>query len=82
MSGRLFDPDARMREVRAVANLLAPATAATLLHDRQDRSNVATVANGHVIEIEERAGLAAGRVPRAYLDAWARLNQSEARARV
>jgi hypothetical protein len=62
MSGRLFDPDAHMREVRAAANLLAPATAATLLHDRQDRSNVATVANGHVTEIEDSRPVAS-RVP-------------------
>ena len=71
---RVFDIDAIMRDVRAAANLRPPATTATLLQTSPNRSNVAIVASHHAAEIEERAGLAADRVPAVYLDAWARLN--------
>jgi hypothetical protein len=40
-----FDPDAIMREVRAVADLRPPATTATLLQKEANRSNVAIVAS-------------------------------------
>jgi hypothetical protein len=69
-----FDIDAIMQAVRAAANLHAAATTATLLQSHPNRSEVATVASDHAAEIEERAGLAADRVPPDYLDAWARLN--------
>jgi hypothetical protein len=68
-----FDIDAIMRDVRAAAKL-APATTATLLQERPNRSRVAIVAAYRGVEVEERAGLAADSVPAVYLDAWARLN--------
>jgi len=86
MSSRLFDPDALMRDVRAAAGLAPLATTATLLRNAPKRSNVATVAARPASEldeaaladaIEERAALAADRVPAVYLDAWARLNHQK-----
>lgn len=78
MSARqVFDIDAIMRDVCVAANLRPPATTATSLQNRSKRSNVAIVAGHHGAEIEERAGLAADRVPHCYLDAWARLNHQK-----
>jgi hypothetical protein len=67
------DIDAIMRDVRAAAKL-APATTATLLQNRPNRSNVAIVAGHDAAEIDERAGLVADSVPTVYHDAWAQLN--------
>lgn len=72
-SGRTFDIEAIMWDVRAASNRRHPATPATLLQNSPIRSNVAIVAGCPAPEIEERAGLADS-VPAAYLDAWARLN--------
>jgi hypothetical protein len=69
-----FDIDAIMRDVRAATKSRAPATTATLLQTRPERSDVAIVAANEAAEIEERAGPAADSVPAVYLDAWARLN--------
>jgi hypothetical protein len=55
-----FDIDAIM--IRAAAKL-APATTATLLEERPNRSSVAIVATYRGAEIEERAALAADSVP-------------------
>jgi hypothetical protein len=71
---RAFDIDAILRDVRAAANQRHPATSATLLQNSRNRSKVAVVASQPVLEIEERAGLAADSVAPAYLGAWARLN--------
>ena len=94
-----FDPDALMRDIRAIATRSAPlATIATLRQtplecrnvanvasSSPDRNaqcrNVANVAGSSALAcdpdhnaIEERAGIAADRVPALYIDAWARLN--------
>jgi hypothetical protein len=74
MSAPVFDIDAIMRDVRTAAKPRAPATTATVLQSCPNRSDVAIVATDRAAEIEERAGLAADRVPPVYLDAWARLN--------
>jgi hypothetical protein len=70
---RVFDVDAIMRDVRIAANLRPAAKTATLRQNHPNCSNVADVAIRHAAEIEERAALAADRVPAVYLDAWARL---------
>jgi hypothetical protein len=74
---RVFDIDAIMRDVRVAANLCPAATTATLLQNHPNRSDVAIVADDHAAEIEERAGLAADRIPPVYLDVWARINHQK-----
>lgn len=78
MSGGLFDPDAIVRAVRAAANLRPRCDNRDFATNPAECRNVANVATPFDADdeaaIEERAGLAADRVPALYLDAWARLN--------
>jgi hypothetical protein len=86
MSFAVFDPEAIMRRVRAAAKARELAKTANPLKTEAEFSRLAELAAASgscdtadpaaldPAVVEERAGLAADRVPAAYLDAWARLN--------
>ncbi len=81
MTAALFDPDAIVRAVRAAANLAPRCDNRDLATNLADCRKVAIVAApitpinaDDEAAIEERAGMASGSVPPAFLDTWSRLN--------